>query len=242
MVGVTMAFKMLVLIVFITFIGCSPTQHIAYKVSGIEPISPSVSTFGITRTVSLRVAILQDMRQSVAENGILFVRGRETSINDTTFCINAEEHYNKNLVPNEVAGIIAEHFKKRAAFKSILAGSKGESDYVLSGKLKRLYGKQEYSSAAFVGSMFGLIGALATAGATTNGEIAIEITELTLRRERDGKEKRLDDLIENHVGELHADANCWCIYDNVNKQLKTAVERLAESVEKGIAEMEAAPQ
>lgn len=218
-------------------IGCSPTRQVTYDLSDIAPVAPS----SYARKTTLRVEAFEDARKTIPENGILFVRRRETRIGDSTFCINAEEHYKDRDVPGQLATIMAEHLAKRGFFTSVAAGPSGTEAYVLRGTLRRLFGKQEFSSEARTGSYFGLLGALATAGATTNGTIAIEFTDLTIRRSRDGKEMRLDNVAESLTGELHADAYCWCIYDNVHEHLRTAVGKLAYTVENAVAEMESQP-
>jgi len=132
----------------------------------------------------------------------------------------------------------AAHFEKRKSFKNVLAKNNGAADYYLTGKLKRLYGQQEFSTSAQIGSFFGLIGAIATSGAKTNGSIAVEFSELVLHHKSDAKEKPLENFSDTFSGDLHADANCWAIYENVNSQLKTAVGKLAPKIEQAIAELE----
>jgi len=127
---------------------------------------------------------------------------------------------------------------KRGTFKYVSSDSNRSSDYYLTGKLRRLYGEQELSSSARAGSYFGLIGALATSGATTNGTIAIEFTDLVVHRKSDGAKIKLEDVQDRFAGELHADAYCWCIYDNVNDQLKLSVDKMAAKIEKSISTLE----
>jgi hypothetical protein len=220
----------------IVLLGCTPTREITYSLKDI-PVDSDAATVAVTRNVSLRVEPFEDIRKTVAENGVLFVRERETKLNDKESCINSEEHYKENTVPDQVAKITAGHLGKRRTFKSVVSGKDSVADFFLTGRIRRLYGEQEVSQSAKVGSMFGLIGALATAGATTDGNIVIEFTDLVVHRASDGAEKRLEDVTENFSGELDADAYCWCIYENVNEHVKAAVDRLARSVESGVADL-----
>ena len=218
--------------------GCTPTREITYNISSIQPVSSLESVSVITRGLTLSIEPFDDIRQTIPQNGILFVRERETTLNEKDYCINSEEHYKKNSVPYQVAKIMARHFNKRGTFKYVSSDSNRSSDYYLTGKLRRLYGEQELSSSARAGSYFGLIGALATSGATTNGTIAIEFTDLVVHRKSDGAKIKLEDVQDRFAGELHADAYCWCIYDNVNDQLKLSVDKMAAKIEKSISTLE----
>ncbi len=166
--------KVIFLLLAVSLFGCTPTREITYNMKDVPAVHVGDDSVLVTRNVTLSIGLLEDARQTVAENGILFVRSRETDLHDKTYCINSEEHYKKDMVTQQIANTMASHLKKRGTFKSILVAMKDQTDYRLTGKLKRLYGEQELSSAARTGSYFGLIGALATAGATTDGEILIE--------------------------------------------------------------------
>jgi len=230
--------SLLLLVAFLLIGGCTPTREISYSLKDINTYYTSDSLYLNTLRVTLSIEPFADVRQQVADNGILFVRGRETELNEKDYCINSEEHYASDKVTTQVASTIAGHLGKRRTFKSVVSVSKEVSDYYLTGKLKRLFGEQEFSSAARTGSYFGLIGALATAGATTNANVLIEFTDLVLYRKSDGATMKLEDVNESFTGEMPADAYCWCIYDNVNDQLKAAVEKFAVKVEHAVAEME----
>jgi hypothetical protein len=221
----------------VVLVGCTPTRDITYSVKGIEKVSLEDSVHARTHTLGLRIALFEDVRQAAPENGILFLRERETEVNGMDYCINSEKHYKKGTVPAQVAKIMATHIDKRGTFKKVTSDSTALQDYVLTGKITRLYSAQEVSTSAKVGSFFGLIGALATSGATTNGEVVIEFSDLAVRRASDGVQKRIPDVAESFSGELHADAECWCVYDNLNDRLKLAVERLSVAVEQAVAEL-----
>ncbi|HYQ86562.1 MAG TPA: hypothetical protein VES59_04905 [Bacteroidota bacterium] len=218
--------------------GCTPTREITYDLKDVALRDSTSAVLEITRRIVLDIEPFEDIRQSVPGNDLLFVRERETNIDEKHSCINSEQHYKKGTVADQVAAIIAAHFEKRKSFKNVLAKNNGAADYYLTGKLKRLYGQQEFSTSAQIGSFFGLIGAIATSGAKTNGSIAIEFSELVLHHKSDAKEKPLENFSDTFSGDLHADANCWAIYENVNSQLKTAVGKLAPKIEQAIAELE----
>ena len=90
--------------------GCTPTREITYNINSIQPVPSLESVSVITRGLTLSIEPFGDIRQTIPENGILFVRERETTLNEKDYCINSEEHYKKNSVPYQVAKIMARHF------------------------------------------------------------------------------------------------------------------------------------
>ena len=70
--------------------------------------------------------------------------------------------------------MLVEHLKKRNSFKAVVTNRKDTADYYVTGNLTKFYGKQNFSTAALVGTQFGAIGAIATAGAKSKGKIILE--------------------------------------------------------------------
>jgi len=223
---------------FLFLTGCVPSREITYSLDDIQPAAPNDSISSITRGFTLCINPFADVRETIPENGVLFVRERETKLHDADYCINAETHYKPNSIPTQLSALVAAHLGQRRTFKMTSINPGEQSDYSLFGDIRRLYGEQEFSDAARAGSYFGLIGAIATAGAKTKGLILIEFGNLRIRRNRDGAELKIPDIETKFSGELHADAYCWCIYDNVNAQVKTTVEKLALAVERAVAALE----
>jgi len=208
--------------------GCASTQSIKY---GLDQINAARAA---PLPATLDVEVLADQRSGVPENGILFANDRDPTLDGKKLCINAEKHYEAGAVARQVSEAIRAHLEKRGSFERVVLGTATEAKYQLTGTLRSLYGSQEQSTSAKVGSMFGLIGALATAGAKTPGTIRIELVELALVGKNGSVVAKLPDVTETFQGEMQADAYCWAIYSTVNEGLRRAVERLAEQVEREV--------
>ena len=116
--------------------------------------------------------------------------------------------------------IFSQHLMKKLPQTVVYTNYKENTDYYLEAKIKYLYGIQKFSTAAMVGAQFGLIGALATASAKTNGTIIIELTDIKLFDKQNNLIASIDAFRKEYEGEFPADANCFCIYQNVNQQLQ----------------------
>lgn len=166
-----------------------------------------------------------------------------------TLCINAEGNYLGN-VPEELSAIISEHVAKRGVIRP---KNDAAPKYVLEGTLIALSGRQGWSEGAynaqrvaggatgvtgiatgasgvvFLSMPLGMLGAAAMAD--TPATIEIGFTDLQLRRVRDNEVKPLPDVALRFTGNLPEMGHCETIYGEVDKKLKTAVERLAKQVE-----------
>ena len=115
---------------------------------------------------------------------------------------------------------MVEHFNKANLFSKAFYDRNEESNYYLTGTLNRFYCEQEFSTAAAVGASFGLIGAIATAGIKTPGKIIIDISDLKLYRKDGTLIRDFGDFRKMYKNEFKADANCFCVYWNINTKLK----------------------
>jgi hypothetical protein len=207
--------------------GCS-YQHVRYKLDDI----PSSSTTAL-KNFTLGVEPLFDLREKTAEDSAVFEdRNRDTTIDGKHLCINAEKHYENGSVTNEISSVLVEHLKKKNLFKDVVLGTSTPFDYKLTGSVTRFYGQQEVSTSARIGSQFGLIGALMTSNAKTNGTIRVELTDIKITDKNGNVAKKLDTIREYYEGEMPADGYCWQIYWNTNERLKAAIEKLALALEK----------
>ena len=207
--------KKLIFLLPILFIGCTISQKISYKTSNL-PVSQTEKLIPIM----VEVRILQDNRAQVLENTILFSEPHKTKAIGDIACINAEKHYKKDSVASQITQIMVEHFNKARLFRMTYFNENIFSNYYLTGTLNRFYGEQEFSEAALVGSQFGLIGALATAGIKTPSKIIIEKVDLKLYKKDGTLIKDFGSFHKEYNEEFLADGYCWCIYRNVNEKLK----------------------
>jgi hypothetical protein len=184
------------------------------------------------KTISIET--LKDLRREKGENPAMFTNGRGAKIDGKNLCINGEKEYQDPGVSESIAAVMVSHFSQRGAFQSVLLHAGNQADYTLTADLERFYGAQGFSISAVVGTQFGLIGALMTAGVTTNAVIHVKFSGIRLIGRNGTLVKTIDDIEENVNEPLSVDANCWAIYTHVNETLKRTVDKLAEAVEKAL--------
>jgi hypothetical protein len=135
------------------------------------------------------------------------------------------------VMKTKITQLLVEHMNKAQLFANVSYNTGFGSDYYLTGNLTNFYGEQEFSTEAVIGSMFGLMGALATANLTTPGVIIIEISDLKLfRRDDDALIKNFGSFYREYQGDFKVDADCWCIYRNMNQKLKDFNTELIEMI------------
>ena len=195
-------------------VSCNPAQKITYKTEKIQQLE-----VGRNVNVSLSIQSFEDIR-SQSENNAVHLVARIWKVNHTgeQSCINSDVLY-KTPVSEQMAVIFAQHLAKKMPQIRVLTNQKENADYYLEAKLKQFYGIQKFSNAAAVGAQFGLIGALATAGAKTHGTIIIELSEIKLFDKQNNLIASVGDFRKEYEGDFPADANCFCIYQNVNQKL-----------------------
>ena len=215
--------KVFFLCIPILFMSCSVNQKIVYKTDNIPALSNTIPI-----TVSIKE--LSDDRKSNSENLLLFENGRQTRHDKKNVCINSESHYKKETVTLQISRQIAEHFDKIKLFQRTAFADNSQTDYYITGSLSYFYGVQGFSTAAAVGSQFGLIGALATSGVKTPAEIIIEIKDIALYDNNGNLVQEFGTYRKEYSEELHADAYCWCIYGNINQKLQDFNDGLAEKI------------
>ena len=194
-------------------VSCKPAQKIAYNTDKLQ----AMNTGNIN--LSLSVQTFEDIRSQSEINATHFAAKQwQLKINGEKSCINSEVLY-KTPVTEQMTAIFVQHLAKKIPQMRVFANQKEYADYYLEAKVKHLYGIQKFSSAAAVGAQFGLIGALATAGAKTHGTIIIELTDIKVFDKQNNLIATVGDFRKEYEGDFSADANCYCIYQNVNQKL-----------------------
>ena len=193
---------------------CKPTQTIVYDMDKLK-------TLEINNNVNLSFSVqtFEDIRSGSEINETLFATKQwQAKINGQQSCINSEVLY-KVPVVEQMTAIFAQHLNKKIPQIRVSTNQKENSDYYLEAKVKHFYGIQKFSNAAAVGAQFGLIGALATASAKTQGTIIIELTDIKVFDKQNNLIASVGDFRKEYEGEFPVDANCLCIYRNVNQKL-----------------------
>lgn len=205
---------------------CKINKPIAYKTKDVQS-----NTDDKLSKIILDIEEFSDKRKDNANNDIFYTKPKQCKLNGRQVCINSEQHYKKHPVTKQFSGMLVEHLKTRNSFKTVVLNKKDTADYYIVGNLTSFYGKQDFSTAAAVGAQFGLIGAVATAGATTEGKIIFEITDLKIYDKNNQIVKDIGTFKKEYEGDFSADAYCWCIFDNVNLKLKEYFTELITTIE-----------
>lgn len=224
--------KKIILLWPLFLIGCTISQKIAYKTDNLTLVEP-VKTI----PVKVEVRVLKDNRANNEGNSLLFENPRQIKHDKKTFCINSEKHYAKDTVVTQITKLMVDHFNKAKLFEQVYYNQNNQSDFYLTGTLESFYGEQEFSTGAAVGAQFGLIGALATAGIKTPGEIIIELSDIKLFKKDGTLVKDFGTFYKEYTDDFKADAACWCIYWNANEMLKDFHTHLIEKIRNDMADV-----
>lgn len=196
-------------------VACKPTQKIAYRTDSIIGLETAQNI-----NVSLSVQTFEDIRSQESDNFLhLSAKQWKDRINGESSCFNSEVLY-KTPVAEQMTFIFSQHLGIKLPQVTVFTNYKENTDYYLEAKVKYFYGLQKFSTSAAVGAQFGLIGALATASAKTNGTIIIELTDIKIFDKQNNQIASIDTFRKEYEGDFPADANCYCIYQNVNQKLQ----------------------
>lgn len=221
--------KVILFAVITVLSGCTMNQRISYSTKDIQTIKDQKLA-----TLVIDIEEFTDYRKDYSDNQVLFTSSKNALIYGKNRCINSEKNYKKETVTLQLSKMLVEHLKIRNSFKKVVLNNKDTADYYIKGELRNFYGNQGYSTAAAVGAQFGLIGALATAKAKTEGKIIFEIYNLQIYDKNNQLIKTIGTFKREYVGDFPADAYCWCIFQNVNIKLKDYFTELIATIESGI--------
>ena len=220
---------MCVILMLVLLMGCKINKPIKYKLKNID-----INTEKNLAEVVFDIEYFLDKRNETIDNMILFANPKNTKIDGINACVNSERHYKKSPVTVQFVETLNKHLIKRNTFKRALVNKKDSADFYITASLFQFSSKQVLSNAAVVGAQFGLIGALATANTKSYGKIVIELKDIKLFNAKDELVKDLGKFRKEYEGDFHADANCWCAYDNINTKLKEYNSEFINLIEKEI--------
>jgi hypothetical protein len=215
------------LLLFLT--SCVANQWITYPVSSI--VSPEKVE---TIPIRVEVTLLIDNRMNIEQNKKLFIYPREVSMNKKRYCINSEVHYRKEAVASQITKLLVEHINQAKLFTRASEKKSAENEFVLSGTLNSFYGEQELSSDALIGTQLGIFGVPATTS-RTSGKIVIEIADLRLYKKDGSQVIYFGNFRKDFTGDFMVDANCWCVYKNMNEKLQDFNTQLIEKIRKELS-------
>jgi len=224
--------RLLVCLLPVALLSCTPYQKITYPTKDISVTSPEK-----TLPIMVEVRMFNDNRAQIAENKVLFSSPQKTKIEGKSVCINSEKFYKKDSVASQITRILVEHFNKAGLFKQTFYKENSLSGYYMTGTLNSFLGEQQFSTGAAVGSQFGLIGALATAGIKTPGKVVIEIADLKLYKKDGTLVKDFGSFYKEYKDDYKADGYCWCMYTNINDKLKDFNSHLIDKIRSDLTSM-----
>lgn len=228
--------KFLFSLISILFSGCYSAYQIQYRTENIQPVSET------SLPISVDMRILKDIRKDDKQNIKMFKQDKFHYNNGKRYCINAEENYAADQIPERLTELIVNHFNKAKLFKRTYFKQSAEANYYLAANLKKFYGEQEYHNTkyeqnssinsngdvcynSFIFSNEEKIVQInkgkkvseGEQGYKTPGKIIIELSDVRLYRKSDNK--LIEDFGDFKIktnDEFFAYGFCWCIYDHVS--------------------------
>lgn len=218
----------LIAIIFIS--SCTPSRKVIYKLDEVlaEPE---------TLNASISLQLFKDIREESKINKYqLRKNSNPIIIKNKSTCVNSDKYY-KTSLNIQLTSMLAYYLKKKKYYASVGVNKKEGVDYYVTAKLKHFIGLQEYSYDAgngiylgLNGVHFGLVGALIATNLKTKGNILIELTDISIYNKNRELIVNMGDLKKNFDGEFPVNANCKCIYENINQCLSEFNEELGEMI------------
>ena len=105
--------KRIIFLAPLFLLACTANQKIFYQMNDLTAVPADRP---IPALVDVRV--LENNRDEIDENSILFDNSRQIRRNGKQLCINAERHYKKEPVVNQVTKLMVDHFNKVGLFEA----------------------------------------------------------------------------------------------------------------------------
>ncbi len=112
------------------------------------------------------------------------------------------------------------HLDAQKTFKRVQLNTIDSCDYVITASVARFNGLQPVSALASLGMPLGILGAAAASVARSVAKTSFAITDIKVLDKNMVLVKDLGSFAMEFEDELFVDAECWCIYENVNEKLK----------------------
>jgi hypothetical protein len=208
------------------------TMNVTYNTKDIK-----VNSNTPTIPIFVEVHILDDSRASIEDNASLYKGSRLYYLNGHDACINAEKYYERDSVSVQISKMLVDHFNDERLFKWTFLRENMYCNYYLSGSIRRYFGEQVFSNAAYVGYQFGLLGKAATAGLKTSTRVIIEIADLKLYKKNGELVKDFGTITKEYSEDMQVDGSCWCVYYNVNEKFKDFNAELVKKIRADLADI-----
>ncbi len=205
----------LVVILFFVFNACTINRSITYSTSDIQAFEDRPLSH-----LSVTIMEFTDARREVAGNDLQFKDSRQTFMQSKIHCVNSERHYKTSPISKQITQMLIAHLNKKKTFKQVQLNNIDSCDYVITATVARFNGLQPVTTLSRVGPQFGLIGGVAASFAKSVTKTSFAITDIKVLDKNMVLVKDLGSFAMEFEDELFVDAECWCIYENVNEKLK----------------------
>lgn len=207
--------KIYIILISAMLSSCAINKPIYYYADDIWPEKKNTPI-----PISVSIQMFEDNRMNIEENSLLFNSLRQVKLDSNQVCINAERHYRKDTVVAQIPKMLTKHLNNLEVFSRVLYNKKEVCDYYITATLNSYFAKQEYSTAAAIGASFGLMGAIATAGIKTSGNIIIDISDVKMFDKQGNLVLDIGSFYKEYEEEMSVTGDCFSIYDNINRRLK----------------------
>lgn len=222
---------LIILFVAVLVSGCSTVQSIQYYLDDVTPGSRQLTG------IKVKVVPIVDARKNSKKNDVLFTSDNNRSVyQDKTVCLNSEKHYETATVSSQITDMLIGHILKKYPDIEIVTSDNVNPDFEISGEIGDFFAAQKPSVAVEVGAQFGLIGALATAGTKTRGEVAISFDKVVIKDTSGAVVADIGTIANKWDDMFYIDAYCWAPYGHVNQKLKLVIEELVDVIGMEIGE------
>lgn len=206
--------------------GCA--QSISYRLKDVPVISQSPFT-----SYTLTVKEFTDVRRPVDQVKSQWrspYAARLVARNGEDWFYNSDELYKNNVAAPWITEMLAKHLTASKLFRDVKVSADGSSDtdFLLDGRIEKFEALKEagYSKLTQIGQLFGVLGALATAGVESQYEATTKLSELHLRYVKTQTVVWNGEAEATIGGSDYADPYGLSVYLKANESLKKAVEDL----------------
>lgn len=213
-------------IMLITLTGCA-TQRIAYKINDIPKVTNS-----IFKDSSLVVWEFRDEREGNSIEKSWYQEKRLVTKDRMKWYFNHNDYYKNKDISSGITKMIVKHLACSRLFQSVILADNATSraDYILEGAIRKFEGFKEQSAVALIGSQFGLIGALTTAGVKSEYRAHTMLIDVRLIETNSNEIVWEGDIEAKIRGKDYADAYGWSAYTKANSALKEVVNQLIKKI------------
>ena len=222
--------KIAILLIVIYFSGCS--APIKYSLKPVQKYSASKFA---SKTLAVRT--FEDVRKERfhgKEGWSSLATGLSNEIerDGQKWFVNADINYKNHEITSGVTNMIIRHMKASRMFRDVSLEGQMKSNLLLEGKIERFEAFKEVRTVTQVGTLFGLVGMLSTAGVKSPYDAHTVLIDINLT-DQDKNAILWSGKVEGVLkGESYADPTGNNVYSHANESLRDAVEKMLQNFSK----------